>query len=55
MPWIDRGKGKTMLESSFSSRVYAGLYLSLLGIPMAALLIIRRLKRDAGTSSPCFP
>ena len=31
---------------SFSSRVYAGLYLSLLGISMAALLTIRRIKRE---------
>lgn len=32
--------------ASFSSRVYAGLYLSLIGISLAALLTVRRLRRD---------
>lgn len=32
--------------ASFSSRVYAGLYLSLIGLSVAALLIIRRLRRE---------
>lgn len=32
---------------SFSSRVYAGLYLSLMGISLAALLVIWRLKKKA--------
>ena len=32
--------------ASLSSRVYAGLYVSLIGISLASLLVIRRLRRE---------
>lgn len=40
--------------ASFSSRVYAGLYLSLIGISLAALLVIRWMRREVERHARCI-